>query len=417
MTGNSEQKENRGGFWDAIENRLVVRDHHLFGIRTSYLWAAFFSCVVALWLLTGDIVGFGHDGSRNGAAEARVQSAAGETVRRDAEEKLFKVQTRTIYARPRDAGLILRGRTEAQAMVSVMAETSGVVEKTPVKKGAYVEKGTLLCQLEPAARQATLEQHEAALEKAEADSRASSKLVKRGYAGKLKVTSDQALLNAAKAAYEQAKLDLERTRIKAPFSGIVEDMPSKVGDYLVAGFGGNKACATMVDIDPLIIVTAVSERDIARLKSGMPAQVSLVTGERVAGKIRYIATSAESKTRTFRTEIEVANPEWKLRDGVTADIAIPLKAESAHYFSPAILALDDAGRIGVRIVDRDDIVRFKRIRILANDTSGVWVSGLPERSRIITVGQEYVVEGQKVIPKEDTALSGNDRGPNPTSMR
>ena len=84
--------------------------------------------------------------------------------------------------------------------------------------------------------------------------------------------------------------------------------------------------------DPLVVVVAVSERNIAKLKNGMSARVKLITGEMVSGRIRYIATSADPKTRTFRVEIAVANPKWNLRDGVTADISIPLKAAPAHYF-------------------------------------------------------------------------------------
>lgn len=403
MTSTSEHEKTGGPIEDKPE-RKNRRTHRLLGIRTSYLWAVLFTGIITVWLLSGEII----VGGQNKSVEKGAGSTAVASTRSDESKKLFKVQTRIILARPRDAHLVLRGHTEAEARVSVMAETSGLVKKTPVKKGTFVEKGTLLCLLEPAARRATVEQYKAALAKARADAEASSKLARRGFAGKLKATSDAALVNAAQAAYEQALIDLERTRIKAPFSGIVEDMPSNVGDYLVAGFGGNRACAKMVDIDPLIIVTEVSERDVSNLNPGMAAKISLVTGEHIAGKIRYIATSANAKTRTFRTEIEVPNSDWKLRDGVTADISITLKSAPAHYFSPAILALNDAGQIGVRLVDDNDIVRFRPVKILANDKTGVWVSGLPRRTRIITVGQEYVVDGQKVIPKDEATYSSSN---------
>jgi len=378
-------------------------DHRLFGIRRSYLWALFFTALIAIWMLSGDIIIGGQQKPDNDNGTTTNIAVTGEKPAPN-QKKLFSVTTRLIKAQPRDATLVIRGRTEADAKVSVMTETSGVVLRTPAIKGSFVEKGTILCELEPAARAATVSQHKAALDKAQADSLASSKLVKRGYAGKLKVTTDQALLDAAKAAYDLAKLDLERTRIKAPFSGVVEQQPAKVGAYLIAGFGSNMACAVMVDIDPLIVIAAVSERDITKLKPEMKASVKLVTGENVTGLVRYIATSADPKTRTFRVEIALPNKEWKLRDGVTADIIIPLKAMPAHYFSPAILCLNDAGQIGVRLVDDSNIVRFKPVTILSNDADGVWVSGLSPKTRLITVGQEYVVEGQQVIAQEETNL-------------
>ena len=377
-------------------------DHRLLGIRRSYLWALFFTALVAVWMLSGDIIIGGQQADNDKGTTTNI-ARAGETTS-PIEKKLFSVTARLIKTQPRDATLVIRGRTEADAKVSVMTETSGVVLRTPAKKGSYVEKGTILCELEPAARAATVSQHRAALDKAQADSLASSKLVKRGYAGKLKVTTDQAQLDAAKAAYDLAKLDLDRTKIKAPFSGIIEEQPAKIGAYLIAGFGSNMACAVMVDIDPLIVIAAVSERDITKLKPGMKATVKLATAENVIGTVRYIATSADPKTRTFRVEIAAPNKEWKLRDGVTADIIIPLKAMPAHYFSPAILCLNDAGQIGVRLVEENNIVKFKPVTILANDMDGVWVSGLPPKTRLITVGQEYVVEGQKVIVHEEATM-------------
>ena len=66
--------------------------------------------------------------------------------------------------------------------------------------------------------------------------------------------------------------------------------------------------------------------------------------------------------------------------------------------SPSVLTLNDAGVVGVRTVDANDTVRFKPVEILADETQGVWIGGLPERVRLIVVGQEFVVEGERVTP-------------------
>ena len=402
---NKDKKSIAETLSDAL-HRLPHDQHRFMGMRTSYLWALAFTAVLAVWLLSGDIVIGGQKPATDSAGEQNTQSKIARQLNDKSgrpKSKLFGVRTRLMSASPRDATLKLRGRTEADAKVSVMPETSGVVIKTPVIKGSFVKKGTPLCILDPAARAATVAQYKGALSKAQADAKASGKLVKRGFAGKLKVTTDQAQLSAARAAYDLAKLDLARTEIRAPFSGVVEEQSAKVGNYLQSGFGSSLACAVMVDIDPLIVVVAVSELNISKLARNMKARVKLVTGETVNGKIRFIATSADPKTRTFRVEIAVANAKWKLRAGVTADIVIPLKAAPAHFFTPAILSLNDAGQIGVRIVDDKNIVRFKPISILANDVDGVWVAGLAERARVITVGQAYVIDGQEVVPHDETA--------------
>jgi len=63
-----------------------------------------------------------------------------------------------------------------------------------------------------------------------------------------------------------------------------------------------------------------------------------------------------------------------------------------------VLTLNDDGIVGVRTVDDDDTVRFKPVEILADETRGVWIGGLPDQVRLIVVGQEFVIEGEQVTP-------------------
>jgi multidrug efflux system membrane fusion protein len=103
-------------------------------------------------------------------------------------------------------------------------------------------------------------------------------------------------------------------------------------------------------------------------------------------------------TRTFRVEIELPNPDAKLRDGVTADIHIPVRQIKAMRISPAILILDDQGKVGVRAVV-DGRVKFFPVQIQTDNPDGMWVTGLPDRVNVITVGQEFVNNGEHVDQK------------------
>jgi multidrug efflux system membrane fusion protein len=94
-------------------------------------------------------------------------------------------------------------------------------------------------------------------------------------------------------------------------------------------------------------------------------------------------------------EIELPNSDAKLRDGVSADIHIPVKELRAVKVSPGILVLDDNGVVGVRTVE-NGIVHFKPINIVSDGPDGMWVTGLPDGTAVITVGQEFVSEGSKV---------------------
>ncbi len=367
-------------------------------LKPSYVWAALFTILIVGWFLSGDhLLGKlapktfspGQD-SQTDAANSSRSSGAG-TAHSSSETK-FRVRVRSIETQPRHNILKLRGRTEAIARVNIKAETAGAVEDLPAEKGQRVKSGEVLCQLEMGSRMAALARAKAQLSKAAAELDASSKLESKGHVGTLRVKADQANHDAARAELAAAELDLKRTRIDAAFSGVVEDQPAKVGDYLGIG----DVCATLVSLDPILIVGYVSERHIAYLKSGMTAKARLVTGEIVEGQIRFISTSALSSTRTFRVELEVQNPDGELRDGVTADIEIPLTSTPAHRVSPALLSLNDNGEIGIKTVTGDDIVRFVKIDILSDSNDGIWVAGLPNPARIITVGQEYVIDGQRV---------------------
>ena len=105
-------------------------------------------------------------------------------------------------------------------------------------------------------------------------------------------------------------------------------------------------------------------------------------------------------------ELEIPNAGHKIRSGLTGELTLPLSPIRAHVVSPAVLTLSDGGRIGVRIVDDSDIVRFVPIRILSDSAEGLWVSGLKDGQRLITVGHEYVKAGQKVQPVPESAKPG-----------
>ena len=141
----------------------------------------------------------------------------------------------------------------------------------------------------------------------------------------------------------------------------------------------------------------VSEHDVGSIKAGNPASATLVTGETVQGRVRFVANRADTGTRTFRIEVELPNPNAKLRDGVSADIHIPVRNLEATKISPGILVLNDNGIVGVRTV-QDGVVRFRQVQIVSDGPDGMWVTGVPGGTTVITVGQEFVSEGARVKP-------------------
>jgi len=233
------------------------------------------------------------------------------------------------------------GTTEADKLIKIRAEASGTVVSRPVKQGQFVKKDQLICQL----------------------------------------------YNASRTSYP---------KVIAPFDGYLETFSVKEGDYLNTG----AVCATIIDSDPMRLIGEVSEKEINLVKVGAKAGAELISGKKVEGTVSFVSTSANKGTRTFRVEIDVNNSDRSIRDGVSAQIEIEGDTILAHKISPSILMLGEAGELGIRTVNKDDQVEFKKIEILEDSMEGIWITGLPKNTRIITIGQEYVFQGQTVNVKE-----------------
>jgi len=114
------------------------------------------------------------------------------------------------------------------------------------------------------------------------------------------------------------------------------------------------------------------------------------------GRIRYVAHDADPQTRTYHLEMTVPNPRGDVRSGLSAEMHVGAGHGPAHLVPVSTLVLDSAGRQGVRYVGADGRVAFAPITIIEETKDGVWVTGLSGQVQLITVGQSYVADGQKV---------------------
>lgn len=352
-------------------------------INPSYIAALVILLAVAAFFTIGTAL---NSDAQNGLAQDD------ETTER------FEVVTRVLRADMRPAILSLRGRTEAFRDVLVRAETAGRVVATPAIEGDPISAGDIMCRLDVDARGAALAQAEADLRARQLEYDAAEELANRGHRSTNQVATAEAARDAARARLQAAREEIANIEIRAPFDGYFDGRFAEIGDFL----GPGEPCGTVVQLDPILIVAEVAERDVTDLQPGMPGTARLVTGEEIAGTIRFVERRADPATRTFRVEVEAANPEGALRSGVTAEILLPLASEPAHRIPASILALNSAGELGVRIVERN-IVRFVPIELLSDDGEQVWVAGLPEVAEVIVLGQDFVADGTEVRTRSGDA--------------
>ena len=114
----------------------------------------------------------------------------------------------------------------------------------------------------------------------------------------------------------------------------------------------------------------------------------------------YLARAADSISRSYRIEIEVDSRDENLREGVTVEILVNANEVIAHRIPSSSLTLDDTGKVGVKIIDRNNTVQFYNIEIIGDETNqldpGIWVTGLRDTVTLVTLGQEIVFPGQIV---------------------
>jgi len=249
---------------------------------------------------------------------------------------LFNVQTYLSIAEEYQPLIKLKATSFSETKVNVKAKTSGEVVTIGAIQGDYVKKDSILCSL--------------------------------------------------------GVVELNRTEVKAPFSGFIEQI-IKPGNFLERG----QICATVIKLDPITFYAGVPEYDINKVRVNQKVNLELVTGQKIKGSLTFVSKSASSETRTFRVGSMIDNPDGFIKDGLTANMTIEIDLVKAHKISPSILLLNDEGKLGIRVIEKESIAKFIEIIILEDSEEGLWVTGIPEKVEIIIQGQGFVEDGQKVV--------------------
>jgi multidrug efflux system membrane fusion protein len=263
-----------------------------------------------------------------------------------------------------------------------------------VRRGARVQQGDIIAVLSDDARKAQVAQAESLVIQRRTELEAKRKLIASGAVPKLELVNLEAQLAAAEATLAAAQAELERGFVRAPFGGIVHDVTVEVGGAALPMMG--REIATVVALDPMLAVVEVSERRLAGLRVGDTAEVKLITGEKLSGKIRFVAKTASQTTRTYRVEVELPNRDGSIPDGISAEVAVPIAAMAAARVPRSALTIASTGDIGVRTVGEDGTVAFHRVNIVEDEQNYMWVAGVRDGARVIVQGQDFVREGQTV---------------------
>lgn len=344
--------------------------------QRPYIIATIIALILVFWMASG-----------SNAATQNTDNDVKET--KEAIKAQVKVETH--YAQDVFRTVELYGRTEPDRVTTLKAEVRGKIVEVLAKRGSRVEKGQIIAQIALNDLPSQLTRSKALLKQREIEYQGFLKLNEKGYQGRVHLAQAFADLEAVKADIERLELDIANTVIRAPFSGVLNTRYVEVGDYVASG----DDIAMIADLDPLIVRAHVTENQINLLSVGQKAQVSLLNKQEAEGEVRYIASVGNDATNTFKIEVAIENKDSKLLAGLSSELTIALEQIPAIKISPALLALDELGNIGVKSVDNSRVT-FTPIDIVKSESDGVWLTGLGKQSDIITLGQGFVRHGDKV---------------------
>lgn len=335
------------------------------------------------WIASGHL--FPHESAQSSAA---IRPA-------DAPQKLFRVAVLDTHVTPHARRLVLSGRTEADKKVTITARTGGVLTELRVRRGQQVKQGEIIAVLSDDAREAQVAQAQALFNQRKIELEARRKLIEQGTLPKLEAVNLESQFKSAEAALAAALAERDRGVMRAPWAGIITEVPSEVGGAAFSMAG--KEVAQLVALDPMLAVVEVSERRMAGLNVGSEAEVRLVTGQKATGRIRFVSKTASQTTRTYRVEVELKNADGMIPDGITAEVAIPMSPVPATRVPRSALTFSSGGDLGVRIVNGETKVDFVPVSVVEDDQNHMWVAGIPDAARVIVQGQDFVREGQQVV--------------------
>ncbi len=275
--------------------------------------------------------------------------------------------------------ITVKAESQAFSKVDIKSQTSEKIINVAYLDGDFVKEGSVICELDSGQRQANFK-------KSEIDYDSSVELNKKG------LISESALVTA-ETVYETARIELARTKIKAPFDGFVENLAKK-GQLLQNG----QVCASIISLSPLKIVGNVSEVTVAMIKPGQIAEIEFISGEKFNTEVSFISSAADIRTRTFKVEAVLMNKNLGIKDGLTGELIIYTDPVKAHFVPTSAFLLGDEGNVALATVV-DNKVEVVDVNILIDTVQGAWVTGIPQQTNIIVGGQGFVKEGDEVISK------------------
>ena len=407
-------------------------------MKKSIFIASFILLVVVGWIGSGQFTDVNAQDDTSPSNDSSNETVEKVVV----EDTGNKVEVKEFNFSQIDQSIELQGQTTHNKKIDVKSETTGNIINIAFKRGDKVSKGDELIKISIENRKELLNsakkdldrlnkelelneknkinrlsQNKELIKLYEIEFASAKQLIDKGLSSKSKLSlasfnlanarSDQedilitfesqqssigAQIANVRSQLKNIELDIDKTVINSPFSGIISDKMIEESEYITPG----NIMFTIIDLNPIKIQGYLSEFDVNKVSLGTKAIIENTNGLKKNGTISFISPSAETSTRTFEITIEADNADLSFKSGITTKITIAGSELKAHKIPPSILTLQDDGTVGVKAVNDENIVIFYPTTSVKDTIDGIWVSGLPDKVNLIVTGQEYVAVGESV---------------------
>jgi len=319
------------------------------------------------------------------------------------------------------------GTVDGLVNATIRAQVRGYLLSQNYKEGDLVKKGQVLFEIDPRSFQATLEQARGELARQEAqyaNARANldriKPLVAQNAVSKKDLDdstgaerSTQAAVVAARAAVENARLNLGFTKIISPIDGMPGIAKAQIGDLVGPEQAGE--LTTVSTIDPIKVYFAVTEQAYisfmkrfpsrtASLEEGKNLEITLLLAEGsrypYKGTFYAIDRQVDVRTGTIRAAALFPNPAGFLRPGQFVRVRILAGTNKGALLVPQRAVMELQGGCQVAVVDSDNIVQIRPVQV-GERVGALWVisGGLAQSERVVAEGLQKVKQGMAVSPK------------------
>ena len=315
--------------------------------------------------------------------------------------KVVPVAVKTLAAEDLVETFTLPASLEAWEDLTLAAEIAGPVRKVNFEEGDRVSAGSVLLAIDSENLQSNLAREEKNHAVTARKVERYRQLRQEGLVSQQELDELQNSLTAAAANLQTSRIQLAKSTLKAPVSGVVDRLLVDRGEYVEVG----KPLLRLVQVDRLKVIVDVPEKDVAFLKTGqrvqvIPATINNRPVEPVTGTIAHIAFSADERTRTYRTKILVENPTEHLRPGMIVRAEFVRQQIPQAIAVPMYAVLDRGGEKQVFVAE-GEVAR--RVVVKTSNALGeqlVITEGLEPGMQLVVKGQQLLAEGSLIAPEE-----------------